>query len=264
MYDPADMEPGRLVPGEHGAMPPHFAMTQQDKPDFAWSREPWGTHGFQSHLHDEAALKQDVAVYYGMISFMDRHIGRMLDHLDRLGIADNTLIVFSTDHGHFIGQHGLIAKGPFHYEDMIRIPFLVRFPGRVPAGAISDALQSTVDLSPTFLTTVGLPIPGMMQGLNALPSWAGDATHHRDHVIVENRHQPTKVHLRTYVDRRYKITVYRDQAYGELFDLEADPDERHNRWDDPTTQPLKQRLLHNALSYELRREPTRMPRIAGA
>ncbi|MGH2354114.1 MAG: sulfatase family protein [Chloroflexota bacterium] len=270
MYDTAEMEPGHLVPGEHDRNPPHFQKTQQERPDFSMYREtPYGNHGFQSHLHDRAALQRDMAVYYGMTSFMDHQIGRILDHLDRLGMADNTLVVFTTDHGHFLGQHGLIAKGAFHYEDMIRIPFLVRYPGRVPAGATSDSLQSTVDLTPTFLATAflataGLPVPGALQGLDQLPSWTGDAPPARDHVLVENRHQPTAVHLRTYVDARYKLTVYRDHSYGELFDLQDDPEEVHNLWDDPAAAALKSRLLHAFVNAELRREPTRMPRISGA
>jgi arylsulfatase A-like enzyme len=264
MYDPAEMEPGRLVPGEHEKNPPHFRKTQEEQPDFSMYREtPYANHGFQSHRHDEASLRKNMAIYYGMISLMDHHIGRMLDRLDQLGIAENTLVVFSTDHGHFLGQHGLIAKGAFHYEDMIRVPFLVRFPGRVPAGGRSDALQSLVDLAPTFLSVAGLPVPGHMQGLDQLPAWRGEGPI-RDHVIVENRHQPTKVHLRTYVDQRYKLTYYRDQPYGELWDLEDDPGEINNLWDEPSAAALKSRLLHAALNAELRREPTRMPRIAGA
>jgi uncharacterized sulfatase len=70
--------------------------------------------------------------------------------------------------------------------------------------------------------------------------------------------------LRTYIDARYKFTVYRDHEYGELFDLQADPDERRNLWDDPDSQPLKGRLLHRFINAELKREPTRLPRIAHA
>ena len=86
----------------------------------------------------------------------------------------------------------------------------------------------------------------------------------RDHVIVENRHQPTRLHLRTYVDERYKLTVYRDQPYGELFDLQEDPQERRNLWGAPEHAGLKAHLLQRALQHEISREPTRMPRIAGA
>jgi arylsulfatase A-like enzyme len=279
MYDPADMEPGQLVPGEHDRNPPFFGLTQQEKPDFSQWREEYGSHGFQSHRHERAALQRDMAIYYGMTSFMDQQIGRILDHLDARGLAENTIVVFSTDHGHFLGQHGLIAKGAFHYEDMIRVPFLVRWPGRVPAGHVSADLQSTLDLAPTFLTAAGLRVPGLMQGYDQLPSWCGGEDQApplaepvaqgvrrapRDHVIVENRHQPNVLNVRTYVDRRYKLTVHRGGSYGELFDLEDDPDEVNNLWDAPEAAALKAQLLHRALQYEIRREPTRMPRISGA
>ncbi len=265
MYDPADMEPGTLEPGELDAMPPQFAKTQEERPDFSqWQETPFGNHGFQSHLIDEAKLRKNMAIYYGMVSFMDEQIGRILDRLDELGIADNTIIVFTTDHGHFLGQHGLIAKGAFHYEDLLRLPFLVRWPDQIPAGNSSDALQGLVDLAPTFLSAAGIPVPGLMQGVNQLPVWQGEAEKARDHVLVEFRHQPSALHLRTYIDERYKLTVYRNHEYGELFDLVDDPSEQHNRWDDAAYAEIKCRLFQRFLNAELEREPTRFARIAGA
>jgi len=263
MYNPNDMVPGRLTPGEHDLNPPHFQKTQEEKPDFSMYRETFGAHGFHSHLIDEEELKKDIAIYYGMISLMDREIGRIMEALDRLGVADNTLVVFTTDHGHFLGQHGLRAKGPFHYEDMIRVPMIVWYPGKVPQNAVNPSLQSLVDFAPTFLAAAGIPIPGFMTGLNQLDCWYG-GNPVRDHVIVENRHEPTKVHLRTWVGERYKITVYRDHEYGELWDLEEDPKEIHNRWADKTYVGLKAELLRKFMDATLKCEPTRMPRIAGA
>jgi len=265
LYQPNNMQPGRLIKGELDAMPPHFGKTQEEHPDFSAYREtPYANHGFHSHRIDDAALRQDMAVYYGMISLMDHQIGRILDTLDRLSLADNTLVVFTTDHGHFLGQHGLIAKGAFHYEDLLRLPFVVRCPGRVPAGAVSRSLQALVDLAPTFLSATGVGVPGYMQGVSQWEVWRGQADHARDHVIVENRHQPSAVHLRTYVEERYKITVYRNHLYGELFDLAEDPLERHNRWDEPSYAAVKSALLHRFINAELAREPTRFQRIAGA
>ncbi len=264
MYDPAALEPGTLIEGELDRLPEHFRMTQLANPDFSAYREQFATHGFQSHLIDDGLARKNMAVYYGMISFMDYQIGRILDALDTLGIAENTLVVFSTDHGHFLGQHGLWHKGPFHYEDLLRVPFVVRWPSHVPAGARSDALQSHVDLAPTFLTAAGIPVPGLMQGLDELPAWQDPAHKVRDSVIVEFRHQPSKVHLRTYIDQRYKITVYRDQDYGELFDLQGDPDERRNLWDQPEGMALRETLFRHWINAELQREPTRYPRIAVA
>lgn len=264
MYRPQDMRPGTHTPGEFDAMPPHFAMTRQPESDWSIYEEPGGhmRHGFCHHLRDPEELRRDVATYFGMISFMDQQIGRILDSLDRLGIAENTLVVFSTDHGHFIGQHGLTAKGAFHYEDMLRLPFLVRWPGEVPAGATSDSLQALIDLPETFLAACGLAIPGQMQGVNQLEVWRGRAAAARDHVLVENRHQPTTVHLRTYIDERYKMTIYRDKPYGEFFDLREDPGEMHNRWDAPSYTAAKAEVMRRFLNAEVRREPTRMPRLA--
>jgi arylsulfatase A-like enzyme len=264
MYRPEDMEPGRFVDGEMDDMPPHFKKTREEKPDFSSYQEEHGSHGFHSHRHTEEDLRKNMATYYGMVSFMDHAIGRILDALDRLGVADNTLVVFSTDHGHFLGQHGLIAKGAFHYEDMIRVPMIARFPQRIPAGTTSTALQSLVDLPQTFLGAAGIEAPGIMQGVNQLDTWCGTTGPARDHILVENRHQPTRVHLRTYVDARYKITVYRDADHGELFDLQEDPDELRNLWNAPEAAELKGLLLLRFMQAELQREPTRMPRIAGA
>jgi uncharacterized sulfatase len=213
---------------------------------------------------DPALGRRNMAIYYGMISFMDQQIGRMLATLDRLGIAENTIVIFTTDHGHFLGQHGLWYKGAFHYEDLVRLPFIVRWPGQVPAGQVSSALQSLVDLAPTFLEAADAPISGAMQGRSQLDVWRGQAALARDHVLVENRHQPTAVHLRTYIDGRYKLTVYRNAPYGELFDLQDDPDERHNLWDDAAHADLKRELLHRFVQAEIAREPTRFPRIAVA
>lgn len=264
MYDPKNMEPGNLTPGEHDKNPPHFKKTQEENPDFGDWHQPYNAHGCTSHLQEREELKRDIATYYGMISFMDHHIGRILDKLDRQGLAEDTIVVFTTDHGHFIGQHGLNAKGPFHYEDLIRLPFIVRWPGKVPAGRVSDALQSLVDLAPTFLHAVGAEIPGSMQGVNQLPVWQGENEKVREHVVCENRHNPVMPHLRTYVNERYKLTVYREEDYGELFDLQEDPGEVNNLWDAPSAIELKQRLMLEFLQAIMKEEPTRMPRIAGA
>ena len=265
MYDPDSLTVPEATPGEHAANPPHFQLTQERRPDFsAWQESGWGLHGFRSHVHDRNALAKDIAIYYGMISLMDKQIGRILDRLDQLGLTDNTLVVFTTDHGHFYGQHGLIAKGAFHYEDMIRVPFVVRQPGRVPAGRRSDALQSLVDIAPSFLGAAGLDIPRPMTGVDQSDVWYGEQASARDHIIVENHHEPTTIHVKTYVDERYKITVYYNRPYGELFDLESDPGEVDNLWDRPDFADLKAEMVMKLLHAEMGVEPLWMPRVWGA
>jgi uncharacterized sulfatase len=199
-----------------------------------------------------------------MVSLMDKYIGQILDKLDALGLAQDTLVVFTTDHGHFYGHHGLIAKGAFHYEDMIRLPMVARLPGQIPAGHRTAALQTLVDYAPTFLNIACIPIPRTMTGVDQTEVWFGQQESARDHVIVENRHQPTTLHVKTYVDQRYKLTVYYGQDYGELFDLERDPGEIDNLWDDPDCAQLRADLVMKLLQAEMGKEPLWMPRIAVA
>ncbi|MBN1676533.1 MAG: sulfatase-like hydrolase/transferase [Kiritimatiellae bacterium] len=265
LYDPEKLTVPSVVEGEHADNPPHFKLTQQRKPDFSpWRESGFGLHGFSSHLHDRKALAKDIAVYYGMITLMDKYIGTILDKLDALGLAENTVVVFTTDHGHFYGHHGLTAKGAFHYEDMIKIPFLVRYPGRVPAGRRSAALQTLVDLPQTFLSFAGIPAPRAMTGVDQSQVWCGGQDRARDHIIVENRHEPTTIHVKTYVDERYKLTVYFKQEYGELFDLREDPGEIRNLWNSESHQALKNELTMKLLFAEMGKEPLWMPRISGA
>ncbi|MGG1515481.1 sulfatase-like hydrolase/transferase [Paenibacillus oryzisoli] len=275
MYDPSKLTVPSITPGEHDKNPPHFGMTQEDNPDYSYLQEPEGngTHGYHSHhyyiygdkhrITDEHKAKQ-MAVYYGMISMMDKYIGKILDKLDELGLADNTIVVFTTDHGHFFGQHGLQAKGGFHYEDLIKIPFIARYPGHIPQGEQSAAIQSLVDLAPTFLSFCDLPIPRTMTGVDQRDVWLGNKEQARDHAICEFHHQPTTIHQKTYVNERYKITVYYNQTYGEIFDLQEDPGEINNLWDEPAAASLKTELLLKYVWAELGKEPLPMPRIWGA
>ena len=158
----------------------------------------------------------------------------------------------------------MIAKGGFHYEDLVRLPYIVRSPGRVPAGKRSTALQSLVDLPVTFLQWAGIEVPRAMVGVDQSPVWRGELAAARDHCLIENHHEPTTIHIKTYIEDRYKLTVYFQRDYGELFDLQEDPGEKNNMWDCPEHQNLKAELTRKLLFAEMGKEPLWMPRIAGA
>ncbi|MBS4206891.1 sulfatase-like hydrolase/transferase [Bacillus sp. FJAT-50079] len=265
MYDPDQLTIPKGKDGEHNQNPPHFQLTQEENPDFSSYQETgFGIHGYHTHKVNEEDHKKLTATYYGMISMMDKYIGEILNKLDALGIADNTIIVFTSDHGHFFGQHGLQYKGGFHYEDLIKVPFIVRYPQQVPAGNVSEAMQSLVDLAPTFLSMTGISIPYQMTGVDQTDVWKGEVRQVRDHIICEFRHEPTTIHQKTYVNDRYKLTVYYNQTYGELFDLKADSKECHNLWNHPEYQSIKMELLLKYAWAELGKEPMPMPRIAHA
>lgn len=266
MYDPGKVTVPEQLPGEFDDKPPYFKLSQQANPDFSAFHEPegHGIHGAGSHLRAREHKAKNIAAMYGMMTMLDKYIGRILDQLDRLGLRENTLVCFSTDHGDFWGQHGLVAKAIHHYEDLLRVPLVVSLPGRIPQGAVSDALQSAVDLPQTFLGMAGLPAPRTMAGVDETDVWLGKKETIREHVIVENQHQPTKMNIRSLINRRYKITVHYNQTYGELYDLENDQGEIKNLWDSPVHGNLKQKLLLEFLHGEMAKAPLPMPRIAGA
>lgn len=266
MYDPAKVTVPEHVPGEFDDKPPYFKKSQEERPDFSAFREKDGNgiHGAGCHLQSREVKAKHIATMYGMMTMLDAAIGRILDKLEALGLAESTLVCFTTDHGDFWGQHGLTAKAIHHYEDLLRVPLVVSLPGVVPAGVASDALQSTVDLPQTFLDMAGLPVPRTMAGVVETPVWTGAQPTLRDHVVVENQHQPTTMNLRTLVTDRYKMTVHFNQTYGELYDLQKDPGEYVNLWDHPECTELKRDMLLRFLYAEMAKVPLPMPRIAGA
>ncbi len=266
MYDPQKVSVPEHRAGEFDDKPPYFKRSQQEKPDFSEFQEPGGNviHGSGSHLSSRETRAKNIAMMYGMMTLLDKYVGKILDKLDELGLADSTLVCFTTDHGDFWGQHGLTAKAIHHYEDLLKVPLVVSQPGTIPAGRVSDSLQSTLDLPQTFLSMAGLPVPRTMTGVDQKDVWRGATETRRDHVMVENQHQPTTMNLRTYIDRRHKMTVHFNRTYGELYDLEADPGEYVNLWDKPECQDLKRDLLLKFIHAEMAKAPLPMPRIAQA
>lgn len=266
MYDPATVTVPEHVPGEFDDKPPYFRKALEQSPDFDEFEEEGGNeiHGAGSHLRSREDKARNIAMMYGMMTMLDDYIGKILDKVDELGIREETLVCFTSDHGDFFGQHGLVAKAIHHYEDLIRVPLVVRQPGTVPAGVVSDSLQSTVDLPQTFLTMSGLPVPCSMTGVDEKTVWEGATPTLRDHVIVENQHQPTTMNMRTLVTSRHKLTVHFNRDYGELYDLETDPQELTNLWDDSESQQLKSDLLLQFLYGEMAKAPLPMPRVAVA
>ncbi len=264
MYDPQKITlPAMLDNEDFSKMPPYYAKTQEENPDFSEYKDKngFGCNGFSSHLHNSSELAREVAVYYGMVSLMDKYIGKILDKLEELNLVKDTLVVFTTDHGHLHGQHGLIKKGPFHYEDMIKVPFITSLPGVIPSGVRTSAMLSLVDLAPTFLSYCNIEIPRCMTGVDQKEVFQGKSSEARKNIIVENNHQPGVVHLKTYVNERYKLTVHMNYSYGELFDLKEDPNETINLWDKNEYQDLKKDLLLEFMHAEMEKEPTHMPRV---
>ncbi|MDT8391507.1 MAG: sulfatase-like hydrolase/transferase [Lentisphaeria bacterium] len=267
MYDPDRVTVPEHTEGEFDDKPPYFALSQEQDPDFSAFKTDEGSnaiHGAGSHLRTRETKAKHIATMYGMMTMLDKYIGKILDKLDSLGLTKDTLVVFTSDHGDFWGQHGLTRKAIHHYEDLLRVPLIASSPGTIPAGVVSEAIQSTVDLAPTFLSFADIPVPRRMTGLDAKACWTGGVPAHRHHAIVENRHNPTTMNIKTYIEERHKITIHFNQPYGELYDLQEDPGELTNLWDVPEAGAIKQQLLLKFLHADMAIESMPMPRVAGA
>ncbi len=178
-----------------------------------------------------AQLQHATAAEYGMIEMIDHGIGRVLERLERLGMAENTVVVFTSDHGDMFGDHGLMLKGTMHYQGCIRVPLVIARPGSRPAR--SPALASSLDLAQTLLELAGVPEFDGMQGTSLVPILEDPNASVRDHVFVEEDFPPAEIFpifpakLRTLVTDEGRITRY---STGELevFDWASDPEERVN------------------------------------
>lgn len=171
------------------------------------------------------------AAYYAMIEQIDTEFGRILDHLDHTGHWDNTIIIFTSDHGEALGDHGLLLKGCRFYEGSVRVPLIISYPGISRDGAVSSALVELTDLAPTIYHAAGLPIPYWVQGRSLVPVLSGETDHHRDSVRCEFLGAiafPDQTHATMYRDERWKLVTYHGKNLTELFDLDNDPWEHHD------------------------------------
>ena len=188
------------------------------------------------------------AAYYAMIKLIDDQVGRILETLEETGQREKTVILFTSDHGEMLGDHGLIQKGCRFYEGLVRVPLIFSWPGHFESGLKSDALVELLDKAPTLLELAGLKVTDRMQGRSLLPILQGEVSgdHHRDFVRCEYYDavdMPDGTFATMYRDRSHKLVVYHGHRHGELYDLEADPDEFENLWDEPGSQGLKLDLM---------------------
>jgi arylsulfatase A-like enzyme len=171
-----------------------------------------------------------VSRYLGEISLLDEQVGRILGCLDQLGLARNTLFVYTTDHGDMCGGHGMIDKHFIMYDDVMHVPLSLRWPGTLPAGVRCDSfILSALDLASTFLEVAGLDIPATFQGQSLLPLLSGGGTRGREDVFgMYHGNQFGLYSQRMVRNRRWKY-IWNATAEDELYDLEADPGEVRNR-----------------------------------
>ncbi len=191
------------------------------------------------------------AAYWAMCDQIDREVGRVLEALDRTGQRGRTVVIFTSDHGEMLGDHGVYLKGPFMYDPAVRVPLIVAMPGAVAGGRRARALVELVDLAPTLLEAAGLDVPGNMQGRSLWPLLTDPAAPdaHREDVYCESYNASGRpkgvapVYATMLRTPTHKLIVQHATDEGELYDVAADPRERHNLWDDPASRALRFALL---------------------
>ena len=184
---------------------------------------------------DDRQLRAVIANYYGMISLIDHNVGRILTELSRLNLRDDTLVIYATDHGDWLGDHGLILKGPMPYEGLLRVGCIVQGPG-VPAGQLVEEPVSTLDIPATVLDYAGVSPERPLHGRSLRPL-IEDPGAARDFAYSEWDLNPSRcgveLQLRTVRTKSHKLTLELVSGAGELYDLVNDPYEMDNRFEDP-------------------------------
>ena len=214
---------------------------------------------------DEWDAKAIQAKYYAMIAQIDDQFARILQALDESGQRDNTVIIFTSDHGEALGDHGLMFKGCRFYEGLVKVPLIFSLPGVFQSNLQCDGLVELLDLSATLLDLAGVEIPEYHQGHSLIPvltgKESGDQLRQTTRCEYFDAMGPNTTggtgnfatdgagsFATMYRNDRYKLIIYHSNDLGELYDLEEDPWEYHDVWDDPAHAEIKNRLIYESFN----------------
>jgi arylsulfatase A-like enzyme len=250
-WDPGEPHLPNIVPEPYASLYPPACVTPWasfpdpliGKPTIQHKqRATWRISGWT--WHEWAPI---VARYLGEITLLDHQVGRIVATLDELGLAGDTLVIYSSDHGDLCGGHGLIDKHFVMYDDLVRVPLIVRWPGVLPAGVTSDAFVcSSLDIAATIVAAAGCPLPATFAGLNLTEQVS--ASPRQDIFSTYYGNQLGLYSQRMVRDRGWKY-VWNVVAEDELYDLADDPGEIRNRATDPARARELRRLRARMLAW---------------
>lgn len=226
-------------------------------PTFQWERcfPPGLPAAVVAQIERFAAFPDEVwqwarANYYGMVSHIDWCVGTLLDGLEALGLADNTLIVFTADHGEYVGDHCLLYKGSLHFDGLMRVPFVVSWPGRLQPRRVRAMVQQ-IDIYPTVLSLLGRPIHAGVQGKDLSGMLRGEPEEGYQRVTCELDQLPSANYVPSHTIRseEWKLEYFPLARTGMLFNLRDDPGERHNLCFDPGCQKVRSELYQDLIDH---------------
>jgi arylsulfatase A-like enzyme len=268
----AEFEPAERHRGRYADIAIPYATTMADTVAVdagtpRWVREQRGSwHGVDYLYHGAMTFDDFYRRYAETLLALDESVGRVLDWLEREGLAESTLVVYAGDNGFLLGEHGLIDKRNA-YEESIRIPLLAWAPGLVPPGTVIDDMVLNIDLAPTFLEVAGAPVPEPMAGQSLLPLLRGELPEWRDEMLYVYYweypfpHTPSVFAIR---GPRFKYVFYHGVwDVEELFDVGLDPHETRNLIADPDHEhirlDLKSRLFDRLEAIDAMHVPFQRP-----
>lgn len=245
MYDPNDVDLPEAFHHPEAEIPPHLAALHAD----LQAGRADATGNTVAGVTDQQA-RAAIALTYGSITMIDDAIGRILATMTALGLDDDTLVIFTSDHGDMMGDHKLLLKGALHYQGLVRVPCIWADPFRPNAPASTANLCGTLDLAPSILNFAGITPVNGMQGEN-LSKIASEVCE-RQMVIEDNPRRaymglPSNFVVRTLMTNRWRLSLYSDVTWGELYDLETDPCEFHNLWHEEEHSELRTILIEQLL-----------------
>ena len=230
------------------SQPPPFKIMRQHNVDI----------DHDSVVHDlnptEEQRQRQRRYYLANVTMIDEKLGELMDTLEQQGLLENSVIIFTSDHGDCLTDHGHSQKWTM-YDTIVRVPLMAWSPGRFPAGAQVEGLMQSMDMGAAILELAGVELPATFEAQSVLPALCGETWAGRDHVFAEQVKDgiytdgPFMTMVRS---RDWKMVHFLDADYGQLFDLNADPDEFHNCWDDPNAAEVKQRLLAVLREWHIR------------
>ena len=244
LYSPADIP---LPASFRQKNLPPLAQALHERTRTGGNREGMGP----SFAVSERECREIIALNYGSISMIDDAISRVLATLAAGGMEKETVVIFTSDHGDFMGDHGIMLKSPAHYQGLIRVPFIWADPA-APAPRAVSSLSGTLDIAQTVLDRARLAPYHGMQGRSLLPSVRGErgeALSDRTGMLIEQEPtsyafgRPRHFHIRTLITERWRLTFSEDPAVCELYDLAEDPHEMSNLWDVPESKPMREQLI---------------------
>ena len=214
----------------------------------------------------EEEARKFIALTYGSIAMIDHGVGQILASLEKLGLADNTMIIYTADHGDLMGDHGLLLKGPNPFNGVLQIPLLWKVPGLTKTG-VSNTLVSSIDIPKTIMNLLNIKKknqPPDMQGVDLTQALKDPNKKIRDCCLVEEDEEMMgSVRVRHLITEDHKLTVYQNlENYGDLFDRKNDPDELNNLWFDENSKNLRNELV-NKLLHEILKAQSRYPHLEG-